>query len=131
MKKIVLPILIIIISLNVNAQLAEIITPRKQNIAYYDTLSVFKNHKIINKQFHKTFIYEDSNKLYINDLELIIVNKSKFFLGDERAYRIEYNLIDIKNNKYYLNLLFGFGLPYQGGLIAQETGISYYFARTF
>lgn len=131
MKKTLLLALIIIITFNANAQINDMISPKRHNIACYDSLFVYKNLALTKTYLQQIFIVEDSDKLYINDLKLKITHKEKVLLGDDGFYRLEYDLLDDKNNKYNLGMYFGYGLPYQGGLIDKGSDMRYGFSRAY
>lgn len=124
-------IAIILISINVNAQLTEKLLPKERNLAYFDSLSVYKNLYPVKRINGKIFIIKVKDTIYINDLKLIVKYEEKSLYNVEDCYKISYDCIDDNKNKYNLTIHFAYNHSYEACLIVEDTDMRYGFAHTF
>lgn len=130
-KQLITFIAIILISINVNAQLTEKLLPKSRNLAYFDSLSVYKNLYPVKRVNGKIFITQIKDSIYINDLKLIVQNQKKSLYDVEDCYEISYECIDDDKNRYNLTIQFAYNHSYEACLIVENTDIRYGFAHTF
>lgn len=130
-KQTILLLGIIIISLNIQAQITDKLLPKRKNLAYFDSLSVYKNLVTIKEVNEKIFVIETGNKIYINDFQLNIISQEKNEFEEKELYSISYTCSDDKKNKYYLVIYFAYGQSYKGNLIQEGTEFRYGFSHNF
>jgi hypothetical protein len=129
MKKQAIIIGIILISINLNAQITEKILSTKQNIAYFDSICVFQNLIPVKQLNEKTFVTKTNDTILLNDFKLIIKSNKRTDYYEENSYGITYECIDEKNNLYYFTIYYAYGQSWQACLIAMNTNMRYGFSH--
>ncbi len=128
MKKVILSICaIIIIHLNLDAQFLSAIQTPKKNVAYFETINVFENLKLVNTISEKIFFYEYNNSLYINDTEFPILYKTNCPTKDTGVVTVVYKLVDKNKEDYEMTIYYLDGMATIGCMIEKNTNMRFGF----
>lgn len=130
MKKQVLAIVsIIFIAINVNAQIAEKLLSTRNNIGYFDSISVYDNLVLTKTLNENVFIKKQNDTLYINELMIFIKKEEKVFYEEKDIYQVLYSCTDKQRNKYQLTIYYSKYISYFACLICENTNMRYGFSH--
>lgn len=128
-KQAIMIIGIIIISINLKAQVSEKILSVGKNLAYFDSICVYQNLVPTKQLNERTFVTQIKDTLFINDLKLIVKSDDRFNYQEENSYRMTYICVDDKNNYYHFTIYYAYGHSYQACLIVENTDMRYGFCH--